>query len=200
MSGLGYRVKHDESTSIHHHLELVNQMVNRSVHDGETRQLAVKIVSQSYVWKANPRTGQQEPYIKAWDMYLKAPGGDPCATRDDACEVAAIWNFVCLNFRYVYDPADVDTFATVKKSLEAGGGDCDDAAILFCSLLKCVGFQTRARVISVSEDPDNWVHVYPVVGLPKDDPTYWMPLDMTVVGYKPDDQYPDIGKALDFPM
>ena len=77
---------------------------------------------------------------------------------------------------------------------------CDDATILFCSLLKCVGFHTRARVISVSSDPENWVHVYPVVGLPKDDPTYWMPLDMTVDGYRPDDQYPDIGRALDFPM
>jgi len=200
MSGVGYPVQHTESTSIEHHLDLIRQMVTKSVADGETRQLAVKIVSSSYLWKTNPRTGKTEPYLKAWDLYLHAPAGEKCSPQDDECEVAAIWNFVNLNFRYVYDPPEVDTFATTRKSLEAGGGDCDDATILFCSLLKSVGFHTRARVISVSADPENWVHVYPMVGLPKDEPTYWMALDMTVPGYKPDDQYPDIGKALDFPM
>jgi hypothetical protein len=195
-----YPVKYTESTSIEHHVALINEMTHKSVRDPELRQLAVKIVSGSYVWRRNPRTGKEEPYLKAWDMFFLAPGTDQCAPRDGECELLKIWNFVVLNFRYVYDPADVDTFATAKKSLEAGGGDCDDATILFCALLKAIGFECQARVISVSSDPENWVHIYPMVGLPKDEPTQWWALDMTVEGYQPGDEFPDIGKILDTPV
>lgn len=196
----GYPVTLTKSTSIEHHVELIKKQCDKSVNDGEVRQLAVKIVSGSYVWKQNPRTGQQEPYIKAWDHYFIAPAQDVCPPRDDECELLRIWDFVVLNFRYVYDPPDLDTFATARLSLEAGGGDCDDATILFCALLKSIGFEVKARVISVSDDPENWVHIYPLVGLPKDDPTEWMPLDITVADYLPGDEYPDIGKTYDSVM
>lgn len=196
-----YPVRHTSSKSIDGHLKLIREMVSKSVRDPETRQLAVKLVSGSYVWKANPRSGKQEPYVKAWNHFFIAPSTEgPCPTRDDECEIVRLWDFVVLNFRYVYDPDEVDTFATAKLSLEAGGGDCDDATILFCALAKSLGFFTMARVISVADDPENWVHVYPLVGLPKDDPTLWVPLDMTVSGYRIGDQYPDIGKLKDFEM
>ncbi len=51
MAGLGYAVRETESKSIQHHVELIGQMVDKSLKDPETRQLAVKIVSGSYVWK-----------------------------------------------------------------------------------------------------------------------------------------------------
>lgn len=196
-----YPVKLTASNSIDQHLKLIREMVRKSVRDPEVRQLAVKLVSGAYVWKTNPRTGQPDPYVEAWRKRFIAPSKDgPCPTRDDECEVLRLWDFVVLNFRYVYDPDEVDTFATAKLSLEAGGGDCDDATILFCALAKSLGFFTKARVISVSDDPENWVHVYPLVGLPKDDPAQWVPLDMTVTGYRIGDEYPDIGKLKDFEM
>jgi len=198
----GYPVRYTDSKSIQHHVQLINEMTVKSVNDPEIRRLAVRIVSSNYVWRVNPRTGQSQPYIRGWKGHYFETGGDmgPCEPHDGECELARIWNFVLANFRYTYDPEEVDTFATARLSLEDGGGDCDDATILLGALLKSVGFSVQARVISVAADPDNWVHIYPMVGLPKDDPTEWVALDCTVSGYYPGDEYPDIGKILDTPV
>lgn len=123
MATVGW-VRYARSKSIEHHVALIKEMSDKSVRDPELRQLAVKIVSGSYVWKRNPRTGKDEPYIKAWNSYFVVPPDEDCPPRDDQCEVIRIWNFVVRNFRYVYDPSSIDTFATAKASLEAGGGDC----------------------------------------------------------------------------
>jgi len=193
-------VKYDRSRSIQEHVAKIRDMSLKSVRDPELRQLAVKIVSGSFVWKLNPRTGKQEPYIRAWDKYFHAPAQDVCPPKDDECELVRIWDFVVLNFRYVYDPQSIDTFATAKLSLDAGGGDCDDAQILIGALAMAIGFPVRARVISTPDDPGNWVHIYPCIGLPKDNPTHWIPLDMTVKDFRPGDEWPDVAKALDFPI
>lgn len=119
-----YPVFYARSKSIQEHVGYIIKTKNRSIRDPEVRQLAVKIVSSSYVWRANPRTGVQEPYLKAWNRYFIGEKTPICPPRDDQCEIVKIWNFVVRNFRYVYDPATLDTFATAKLSLEAGGGDC----------------------------------------------------------------------------
>lgn len=199
MSTVGW-VRYTRSKSIEHHVALIKEMSDKSVRDPELRQLAVKIVSGSYLWKRNPRTGKEEPYIKAWNSYFRVEPRDVCPPRDDECEVVRLWDFVVSNFRYVYDPSQIDTFATAKMSLEAGGGDCDDATILITALAKAIGFQTRARVIATSDDPKNWVHIYPLIGLPKDNPSQWLPLDCTVTGFKPADEWPDIAQLVDFEM
>jgi hypothetical protein len=196
----GYPVFYARSKSIQEHVGYIIKTKNRSIRDPEVRQLAVKIVSSSYVWRTDPRTGQQEPFIKAWNKYFHGEKSPICPPRDDECEIVKIWNFVVRNFRYVYDPLTVDTFATAKLSLEAGGGDCDDAAVLFASLLEAIGFHMRCRVITTPDEPDNWVHIYPLVGVPKDDASDWLPLDMTVSGYKPGQEWPKIAKLIDFEM
>lgn len=123
MSTVGW-VRYARSKSIEQHVALIKEMSDKSVRDPELRQLAVKIVSGSVVWKRNPRTGKDEGYIKAWDKFFVAPPDETCPPRDDECEIVRIWNFVVRNFRYVYDPAAIDTFASGKMSLDAGGGDC----------------------------------------------------------------------------
>jgi hypothetical protein len=57
-----------------------------------------------------------------------------------------------------------------------------------------------ARVIATQEDPDNYVHIYPLVGLSKDDPQRWIPLDLTVAGAKPGWEYPNIAQYRDYEM
>ena len=192
------QVEAHSTRDLDEHVALINRQVLRSLRDGETRQLAVKIVSGQTQEHRDPRTGQSRPMIKAYGQWFEPPPQGPCAPRDERCEVARIWNFVVLNFRYVYDPRDVDTFATARESLKAGGGDCDDATILFSALLESIGFHTKARVISTRNNPNVWVHVYPLVGLPKDNPREWLPLDMTVKGKLPGWQYPSIANQRDF--
>lgn len=188
------------SQDLDQHVSYIKRMVDRSLADGETRQLAVRIVSGAYDYVRDPATGQNVPVVRAYGRNFRAPAGPPCETRDEECEITKIWDFVVLNFRYVYDPAEVDTFATAKESLLAGGGDCDDSSILFAALLGLIGFRVVVRVISTQDDPDQWVHVYPLVAVSKDDPKKWIALDCTVDGAKPGWEYESIANHQDYVM
>ena len=188
------------SPDIDHHVALIQRMVAKSMKDGETRQLAVRIVSGAFDYVQDPATGQDVAVVEGYGRNFRAPTGPPCASRDERCEVDKMWDFVVLNFRYVYDPAEVDTFATARESLLAGGGDCDDAVILFSALLGMIGFRMVGRVISTKADPETWVHIYPLVGMTKDDPSTWLPLDMTVEGATPGWEYEEIANSRDYVM
>jgi hypothetical protein len=202
---MGARVEHHVTTNLDEHMQLIKQQVDRSLQDAETRKLAVKIVSGTYEWRThrNRRSARKEevPMIEAWGRWYLAPRMPQCPPRDEQCELERIWEFVVLNVRYVYDPDEIDFFATAKETLEAGGGDCDDMTILIASLAKAIGFKSAARVVSTNDAPEEWVHVYPLLGLQsKDNPEWWVPLDTTVTGAKPGWQYPDIAKHVDYEM
>lgn len=184
------------------HVALIQGQMDKSVHDPELRQLAVKIVSGKYDYMTHPRTGRVIPVIRAWDQTFLAPENEtPCEPRDERCEIERIWDFTVANVRYVYDPDEIDFFATSRATLEAGGGDCDDLTILINSLGKAIGFKTVARVISTQDDPDDWVHIYPMLGMnTKDAPSIWIPMDTTVKGSVPGWQYEDIAKHRDYVM
>lgn len=186
------------SGNIDEHVGYIKRQLDKSMRDPEVRQLAVKIVSGSYDWKPDRRSGQDVPVVKAWGKTFRAPTGEICPPRNEECEIERIWDFVVLNVRYVYDPDDIDTFATAKETLDAGGGDCDDMTILFGALLKALGFKVKARVIATKDNPDEWVHIYPVVGLAKDNPRKWIPLDCTMQGYVPGVEYDSIAAKRDY--
>lgn len=189
------------SNDLDEHMELIRRQVDRSIRGGETRQLAVKIVSGTYDKARDPDTGEVINVVRAFDHKFRAPdSGIGIPMKDEQREMEAIWDFVVLNYRYVYDPPTIDTFATVEKTLDAGGGDCDDASILLGALLKSIGFFTKARVISTNSDPDTWVHVYALCGMPKDNPKKWVPLDPTFAGATPGWQYDDIAKYIDYDL
>lgn len=190
---------HDTGSDLDAHVKLIKKQLDKSMRDAEVRQLAVKITSGSFDVAKDPRTGEQVSVVTAWGKKFRAPKtGHRIKARNEWAEVIAIWDFVVLNCRYVYDPTDTDTFTTVEHTLDAGGLDCDDATILFAALLKSIGFHMGARVIATSKDPDTWVHIYPLVGLPKDDPSKWVALDMTVLGATPGWEYRDISKHKDY--
>lgn len=106
------------------HVGHIKGQVDRSMRDGDSRQLAVKIVSGNYDTSTDRRTGEPVEVIHAYGRTFMAPPGEICAPRDEECEIEAIWNFLVLNCRYVYDPQFIDTFATLRETMIAGGGDC----------------------------------------------------------------------------
>lgn len=192
------RVRHGFSSNLDVVAGRIKELVDIGIRDGESRQLAVKLVSGSFDYAYDRRAGKEVPVVEAYGKHFYAPPGRICKSRDDECEITKIWDFLVLNVRYVYDPKPVDTFCTLKQSLLAGGGDCDDATTAFATLLGCIGFSVMGRIISKDTSPDVWEHIYPLCGVTKDDPTKWIPLDMTVDGVMPGWEYPHIGQHRDY--
>lgn len=114
-----------ESDDLEDHCALIARQVDRSLMDPETRKLAVKIAGHKPDGFVTEK-GRRIPVVTAWghDYYLPDMGADPCAAKDDACEVQAVWNFLVANVRYVLDPDGYDLFCTLQRTLEAGAGDC----------------------------------------------------------------------------
>jgi hypothetical protein len=196
---LGRGLARGFSSNLDEHVAMIERQVARSLRDGESRRLAVKIVSGSYDYVRDRRTGKEVPVVKAYGKtFMAPPNADVCPPKNDQCEIERIWDFMVLNFRYTEDPYDIDTFQTLKESLTIGGGDCDDASVAFATLFRSIGYQTIARVVSTKEEPSKWVHIYPLVGVPKNAPTAWVPLDLTVEGAVPGWEYPNIAKKKDY--
>ncbi len=186
------------SRNLDEHVAMIERQVGRSLRDGESRRLAVKIVSGNYDYVTDRRTGKEVPVVYAYGKRFVAPPGNACQARNDDCEIERIWDFLVLNFRYTEDPVDIDTFQTLKESLTIGGGDCDDAVIAFAALLRSIGYNIVGRVVSTKDDPKKWVHIYPLVGVPKNNPKRWVPLDLTVEGATPGWEYANIAKKKDY--
>lgn len=143
---------------------LIAQMVHEGREDAGVRELAVGLVSQRC--------------------------GDSFCVRenDDMAEVEAVFSGLKNYYRYVSDPHGKDMFQSPARTLQFGGGDCDDATILVASCLGAIGFPVGARVVQTSGH-DTWNHIYGLVGTPKGNARRWVPLDLSVrestVGWEP---------------
>ena len=184
----------NSGSSLPKHMADIKRQIDRSLADPETIQLAGKLVSGHFDYTMSG--GRRVPVVQAWGKWYWAPTGGACAMRDAKCEIQRIWDFVVLNIRYTFDSKDVDVFKTLRMSLESSAGDCDDALIAFAALLKAVGFDVMARVIS--SNGDSWDHVYTLVGCPHDNPSKWVVLDPTVEGAVIDWEYPHAKANRDF--
>lgn len=186
----------DSKTSLDAHLRDIKRQVDRSLADAETIQLAGRLVSAKYDFTKDHSTGRTVPVVLAWGQYYRAPDGAACGMRDAYCEIQRMWDFLVLNVRYTFDQQEVDTFKTLKETLASGAEDCDGFVIAFAALLKAVGFQVVARVIS--SDGHTWDHIYALVGCPHDNPKKWIPLDPTVKGSVPGWEYPSAHARKDY--
>jgi len=105
-----------------------------------------------------------------------------CPSRDDLCEINAIFNAVkngdprvaslARGFKYVADPKHLDYFVSPERNLEwcaqgACGGDCDDHTALICALAGMAGFSVGMRIWGPDPGLNEFSHVYAVVGYPK---------------------------------
>ncbi len=122
-----------------------------------------------------------------------------CPGRDDACELEAVFGAVkygpipvrlddgkiisAPGLRFVTEPRTVDSYPSAKKMLDwlaegANGEDCDGHVILISSLLMALGWLPGCVI--ASKDGKEFVHIFAVVGWPKENPVNWVALDTTV--------------------
>lgn len=181
-----------ETNNLDEHVALIARQVDRSLADPETRRLAVKLVSGRHDGERNG-----SPIVTAWGKDYWAPRVDACVQGNSECESTILWNFTVRNVRYVPDPEGYDLFSTLRHTLEAGGGDCDDMTIVLASLHKALGFSCRARVVSTSSK--SWEHVYPMVAVPRGGSRF-IALDPTVRGATPGWEYSKSTNKVDYTL
>lgn len=167
----------DRSMPIKKRVGILQELTWQSIHDPRMRQLALAITKD-------------------------------CPARDGACEARAIDGWIRRNVRYTGDVAPlkmgrrgpvegVDLFQSAFRTMEFGGGDCDDHAVMAATLLTLNGITARFRVTARSKDQP-FSHIYTVAGLPKLTPEKWVALDTTLPGEKFGIEAPS-GKKADFP-
>ncbi len=86
---------------------------------------------------------------------------------DEEGKVNAVYRYIVENLTYIADPEDGESIQSPFETLDAKGGDCEDLAILACSLLGNIGIRTylvltesHAYALVSGIDPDNlWSYV-----------------------------------------
>jgi hypothetical protein len=76
-----------------------------------------------------------------------------------------------------------DVFLVASAGLYFGVGDCDDHTIAHDTLNAIAGF--RVGLECVATDTKEWEHVFALVGLPRDNPRAWFPLDTAAPNVNP---------------
>lgn len=144
-------------------LRILQDMIAKSVEDPRMRKLALSITRK-------------------------------CPARDGKCEARAIYDWIRENIRYTGDIAPhklgadgpyeaVDFFQSAARTVEFGGGDCDDHTILGATLAIHNGIQAKLRVTSrTKKRAEDYTHIYPALGLPKMRPKSWVAIDTTLPG------------------
>ena len=132
-----------------------------------------------------------------------------CKERDASCEAKAIYSWMKKNIRYTGDigphalwhggPVEgVDLFQSAYRTVEFGGGDCDDHSLLACTSALLNGMSCQYRVTSPRKGKkDDYTHIYAMIGLPKMRPSKWVAVDTTLPGSRYGVEAP-YAKKLDF--
>lgn len=175
----GMTVAHHDVKTIDERVAFIIQMIQKGRDSAEVRRFAVQAIS-------------------------KRCGNKWCVKEGDGeAEVKALFAACQKYYRYCSDTYGKDLFQHPERTLEFGGGDCDDATILICSALGSVGFATKCRVIR-THNAREWNHIYALVGLPQKSPSKWVPLDLSVSskppGWQPDRSQVAAVKDFDVPL
>lgn len=171
----GMTVTHKTVKTIEERVSYIVRMIQKGRDSAEIRRFAVQAISK-----------------RCGDGWCTPEG-------DGEAEVRALFAECQKVYRYCSDTHGKDLFQHPERTLEFGGGDCDDATILICSALGSVGFATKARVIQTT-DATEWNHIYALVGLPQKSPSKWVALDLSVSSKPPGWQPPanKIARIKDF--
>ena len=121
-----------------------------------------------------PEGGLRDPRMRQLGLRVTSQ----CTARDDMCELSAIHEFVKNNVRYTGDIANKDLFQSAWRTLQYGGGDCDDMAQVAAVLAMENGFACKFRI--TSNTGATWDHIFCMAGVPKGVNRRWVPLDVTL--------------------
>ena len=140
-----------------------------------------EVVNQEAALKALASLAQKatiDPLVRGTAIKIVSK----CESRDDNCELHAIYNAVRNGdpdvaplrngFKYIADPRYSDYFMSPIDTLKAClkgvcGSDCDDHAALIVALAGSLGWQAGLRAWGPK---DELIHVYAVVCYPKRPP------------------------------
>lgn len=136
-------------------------------------------VLKSLVWGAEPNSkgvlgSLRDPMMRQIGLLVT----QHCPARRDMCELAAVFDFTAKNIRYTGDITFKDTFQSALRTMQFGGGDCDDHAVLNAVMAMENGYQTKFRI--TSNTGATWDHIYAMAGTPKHNPREWTALDTTL--------------------
>jgi hypothetical protein len=147
-----------------------------SVHQVSTIKERVKHIQNTI------QKGRLDPNVRAFAVKAvsqKRNGRFQLAERDYDGEIKAVFNAIRKNVRYVRDGHRIDTFQAPGRTLEFGGGDCDDYSITMGSALQSIGYPIKLRVVQSKGSPE-FNHIFMLAGVPPRAPTKWVPLDASV--------------------
>lgn len=103
-------------------------------------------------------------------------------------EAELVYEHVRNTVRYVHDPIGLETITDPRWLMFViGAGDCDDHSTLVAALALALGLGAAFRTVAADcENPDPktcpWVHVYPVLGIPRGNAVEWVAADTTQLG------------------
>ena len=139
---------------------------------------------------ANAIVGQGTKQVRVGKYVLTVQGAN-CS--DAPCKADAIGRWVAAHVRYSGDIAPVkmgrngpveaiDFFQAARRTVEIGGGDCDDQSELNCSLVEALNDpQLRCMYrVTAPRPQSDWAHIYSVAQLG----SHSYALDTTLPGYK----------------
>ena len=145
----------------------------------------------------------QDPQMRKISLQATAH----CPERDGLCEAKAIYDFIKARVRYTGDIAPIrhpdgtvdgiDLYQSARRTLEFGGGDCDDHNILAATMLAQNGITPKMRVVKTRGAPD-WEHIYTIALLPKGTGNKTVALDTTLPGSTSFGIEPSYHKHIDF--
>ncbi len=112
-----------------------------------------------------------------------------CASRDDMCELQALFADQKRRIKYMADVRGIDTYQNPIRTEEWEAGDCDDHLAKMIAEATSIGFAAGARIMSPDSEPEA-THTYGIVGVPKEEPTRIVTFDTTVDGFRLGDEPP----------
>lgn len=103
-------------------------------------------------------------------------------SKDYKGEAKALFKWVKRFVKYRMDPRTMETVQhPYETALVQGAGDCDDHATLLVALALALGHGGSFRTVKADPDrPDEYSHVYAVIGIREGASATWYPADTTV--------------------
>ncbi len=104
--------------------------------------------------------GKRDPDVNALAIKIVRD----CEPKDYLCEVKALHKWVQndKNIRYIKDTFGVEKFATVRRTLKQGAGDCDCKSIVLSALAESIGHETRLVLVDGNMQ-GKFTHVIPQI-------------------------------------
>lgn len=123
------------------------------------------------------REASTDPKFVMWCRSLVSdlPG------KDYVGEARRIHDVVKKHVRYVLDPRGMEMVADPRQTLFVEGqGDCDDAACTIAAMALALGHGAAFKTVAVDPDrPDEFSHVYALIGVQKGMGEEWFAADTT---------------------